>query len=315
MANIFISSTYEDLVDYRAKVYTVIDYLSHTAVRMESFLSRPENATEVCEDEIERSDIIIGIYAHSYGSSKNGDEASFTEQEFDYAISMKKPVLCFLIDEDYPWKPKFIDDEPKKSKLAAFKNRLGNVHVRFTSPDDLAIKVSVSITQELKRQLLKKTLDAAAEKHPIPQENKNQVMRRAEHLADINGNNILKNTRILLLTDDYELMTELLAVYRQLEISFDRVSDPGIALLQIENHHHREDPYHLVISDMKLGTDSEAGKNFVKQMSGKPYYIPTIFYVLNFLPNLGTPAYAFGISNKVDELLNLTFDIIERVRI
>jgi hypothetical protein len=41
---------------------------------------------------------------------------------------------------------------------------------------------------------------------------------------------------------------------------------------------------------------------------------PVVFTVGAYDPSRGTPPYAFGITNRVDELLNLLFDAIERVR-
>jgi hypothetical protein len=49
-------------------------------------------------------------------------------------------------------------------------------------------------------------------------------------------------------------------------------------------------------------------------MRQKGLHKPTVFTVGQYDPDRGTPPYAFGITNQIDELLNLLFDVLERVR-
>ena len=56
---VFISSTYQDLTDYRKKAAEAIERLGQQGVRMEVFGARPEGATEVCRDEIDASDVFV----------------------------------------------------------------------------------------------------------------------------------------------------------------------------------------------------------------------------------------------------------------
>jgi hypothetical protein len=73
------------------------------------------------------------------------------EQEFDYAKKHNKPLFCFLVNEDHPWSPKMIEDEPGKSKLRSFKAKISDELVRdtFTTPENLAVKVATSIGRYL----------------------------------------------------------------------------------------------------------------------------------------------------------------------
>jgi hypothetical protein len=148
---VFISSTYQDLIDYRRKTAEAVERLGQQGVRMEVFGARLERATEVCRDEIDESDIFVGIYAHSYGYIPPGSDLSITEMEYHYAVKHKKPVFCFVVDEDYPWRPAFIDGEPAQSKLKALKEKISASLVRdtFTTPEDLAFKVAASVGRYL----------------------------------------------------------------------------------------------------------------------------------------------------------------------
>jgi tetratricopeptide (TPR) repeat protein len=141
---VFVSSTYIDLKDHRRAVIDSLLRLKLQPVAMEFFGAKPEEPRQVCGNEIRGCDLFIGIYAHRYGFTSEESEKSITEQEFDLARELGKPSFCYLIDEDYPWPPKFIEDEPGKSRLCAFKARIESAWVRdtFATPQDLAGRVS-----------------------------------------------------------------------------------------------------------------------------------------------------------------------------
>jgi hypothetical protein len=50
------------------------------------------------------------------------------------------------------------------------------------------------------------------------------------------------------------------------------------------------------------------------QMRQQKMHHPVIFTVGRYEPDRGTPGHAFGITSRVDEMLNLVFDALERVR-
>ena len=114
---VFVSSTYTDLKDHRQAVIDNLLRLKLQPVAMEFFGAEPAEPKQVCDSEIEDCDLFVGIYAHRYGFVPEGTEKSITEQEFDLARKLEKPCFCYLIDEDHPWPPKSIEDEPGKSRL------------------------------------------------------------------------------------------------------------------------------------------------------------------------------------------------------
>ena len=117
------------------------------AGRMEIFGARPEEPQEACLREIDTCDMFVGIYAHRYGYIPPGSEQSITKSEFRHAKNSGKPIFCFVIDEDYPWPPPMIEDEPGRTKLRALKAEIGTDLVRetFTSAEDLALKIATSV--------------------------------------------------------------------------------------------------------------------------------------------------------------------------
>ncbi len=100
---VFISSTHKDLVDHRAKVAEAVERLGQQGVRMVVFGARPSEATEASLDEVDVSEVFVGIYAHRYGYVPLGSQSSITRMEFDHARKLGKPILCFVVDDDHPW--------------------------------------------------------------------------------------------------------------------------------------------------------------------------------------------------------------------
>ncbi|MDY0042130.1 MAG: DUF4062 domain-containing protein [Desulforhabdus sp.] len=154
---IFLSSTYQDLVNHREAAARAVERLGQQGVRMEVFGARPLEATSACLEEIADSDVLVGIYAHRYGYVPAGQSKSITEQEFDFALEKQKPTFCFVVDEEYVWPPKHVETEPGRTRLRDFLQRLRNKVVTdsFTSPEDLAFKVASSLGRFLLYQKVK----------------------------------------------------------------------------------------------------------------------------------------------------------------
>jgi len=135
----FVSSTALDLPKHRLAVAAALERLGLQLARMESFGVRPEEATAASLEEVEGSEIFVGIYAHRYGYVPPDSTCSITESEFDYAYKLRRPTFCFFIDDEYPWPQELMEKSPAKEKLIAFKARIEKLVVRdvFTTPDVL----------------------------------------------------------------------------------------------------------------------------------------------------------------------------------
>ncbi|MBC8032160.1 MAG: DUF4062 domain-containing protein [Pyrinomonadaceae bacterium] len=148
---VFLSSTYVDLRDYRNKAAEAIERLDQQVGRMEVFGARPDEPQAASLGEIDTCDIFVGIYAHRYGYKPPGSDISITQAEFRYAQSLGKSSFCFVVNDDQPWSPQMIEDEPGKSSLRAFKTEIGTglVTEKFTTPDDLALKIATSLGRHI----------------------------------------------------------------------------------------------------------------------------------------------------------------------
>lgn len=104
-------------------------------------------------------------------------------------------------------------------------------------------------------------------------------------------------------------MAHVIDILRDLGLNVRVETSSDDALSTLANH-----SFNAVISDMRRGTVEDEGVRFLKKMRDQIILVPVIFTVGRFNPALGTPPFAFGITNRVDECLNLLFDVLERTR-
>ncbi len=150
---VFISSTVVDLIEYRKKAVEVLLRYKDTPIAMEYFGSQSEEPTRVCETEIQECDLFVGIYAYRYGFVPQGGETSITRREYELAQHLKKPCLCFIVKDDFPWNPKFIE-MAKLPALTAFLDIVKKERVLdyFTTPEDFAGKLATSLANAVKKK-------------------------------------------------------------------------------------------------------------------------------------------------------------------
>lgn len=155
---IFISSTYTDLIDARAKVQEAILSMMHFPVGMEMFSAADEEQWEIIQDTIDSSDYYILIIGHRYGSTiDSGNDAgiSYTEKEFRYAIEKQIPVLAFILSDNADIKKANLESNPEKvEKLNAFKDdvKKGRIVEWWETPEELTIKVTTALHKQMIRK-------------------------------------------------------------------------------------------------------------------------------------------------------------------
>ena len=153
---VFVSSTFEDLKDERAKVMETILNNDCFPAGMEMFPAMDEEQFEYIKRIIDDSDYYLLIIGGRYGSvDDNG--VSWTEKEFDYAVSKGIHVMAFVLeDEAYNKLPKYKldkkDIELNQERLKKFKEKVGKKRLirKWSDANTLALEVTNSLQRVLK---------------------------------------------------------------------------------------------------------------------------------------------------------------------
>ena len=145
---VFVSSTYKDLVEERRQILDVLLMADCIPAGMESFVAQDDEQFNIIKKVIDLCDYYILILGRRYGSVSNKTGISYTEMEYNYAIEKGIPVLVFALSDDAPNNnAEKEEDDIKRGKLAEFKsqamtNRLASV---WKDQSDLIGKVAISI--------------------------------------------------------------------------------------------------------------------------------------------------------------------------
>lgn len=149
---VFVSSTFTDLIEERRAVMQALLELDSIPAGMELFPAADEDAWTLIQQVIDDCDYYLVILAGRYGSM-DAAGVSYTEKEYDYAVAAGKPVLAFLHGDPESIPVRFTDRDPQvQAKLAAFRAKVRSTkHCRFwTSADELGTAVTTSYARLIK---------------------------------------------------------------------------------------------------------------------------------------------------------------------
>ncbi len=106
---IYVSSTSEDLREYRRAVVEQLGRLGHQVISMEGYTADAHGPVEKCLADVASAEVYVGLFAFRYGSVPSGHDRSVTEMEFREASERKLPRLIFLVPDDATWPMRFVD--------------------------------------------------------------------------------------------------------------------------------------------------------------------------------------------------------------
>jgi hypothetical protein len=144
---VFISSTFRDLVDERQDTLKSVLDMGHIPSGMEVFPAADVEQFEYIKKIIDECDYYVLIVAARYGSMDE-EGVSFTEKEYRYAVHQKKTVLAFIHSElGSVAVDKADTDRSLQEKLAAFRQEVAKSRVVqfWKSREDLKAKVIISL--------------------------------------------------------------------------------------------------------------------------------------------------------------------------
>ena len=209
---VFISSTYTDLKEERGKIFQTLMELDCIPAGMELFPATDEEQFEFIKRIIDDCDYYLLIIGGRYGSvTKEG--ISFTEKEYDYAISKGLKVVAALHKdpEKIPLDKSEKDSEPR-AQLARFREKAstGRLVKFWSSSEELPGIVALSMAKTIKmfpangwiRANLGESIESSRELAKLSTENR-ELRKKVDDLlaAQLNRNKkierwgILKNTK------------------------------------------------------------------------------------------------------------------------
>jgi Domain of unknown function (DUF4062) len=98
---VFVSSTYLDLVAERQAAVEAILGAGHIPAGMELFAAGNEGQLNVVKRWIEASDVLILMFGARYGSIEHNSGLSYTHLEYRHAIEMGIPTICMMLSESF----------------------------------------------------------------------------------------------------------------------------------------------------------------------------------------------------------------------
>ncbi|WP_419914423.1 DUF4062 domain-containing protein [Hoeflea sp.] len=171
---IFVSSTFEDLRDYREAAIRGLRQLGHDIVAMEDFTANTAPPISVVIERVRECEAYLGIFAWRYGYKPKEKDAlpsdialpegtkfkdtSITHIEYLEAKSLNKPILAFLLEETAPWPANLIDPVVLKSSknksngtdsaIRKLRSQLQRERIvgYFKTPADLEARVTTAVT-------------------------------------------------------------------------------------------------------------------------------------------------------------------------
>lgn len=158
---IFVSSTYKDLIVERQAAVSAILKAGHIPAGMELFTSGDVSQMDTIKNWIDESDVYLLIFGGRYGSIEPTSGVSYTELEYDYAVMKNKPHFSIVITDEY------LDEKTRlhggkvletdnAGQLRAFRTKvLSKISSFFSDLKDIRLAVHESLTQISQRPEVK----------------------------------------------------------------------------------------------------------------------------------------------------------------
>src|SRR3954447_11068713 len=148
---VFISSTFTDLIDERREVTQALLEMDCLPAGMELFPAGDTDQWTLIKRVIEQSDYYLVIVGGRYGSTTE-EGISYTEKEYDYAVEIGIPVMGFVpADPDSIPQGKTGRSEGAAEKLAEFQKKVQLKMTRdWTNAADLGSKVTRGLMHLIK---------------------------------------------------------------------------------------------------------------------------------------------------------------------
>jgi len=147
---VFVSSTFIDMKEERQAAVEAILSSGNIPAGMELFAAGDESQMTVIKRWIDESDVYLLILGGRYGSIEKNTGKSYTHLEYEYALSLNKPLFAIVINKnalEKKVKEKGTDviEQENAKELNAFKDLVLQNLVKFYD-DKKDIKIAIHET-------------------------------------------------------------------------------------------------------------------------------------------------------------------------
>lgn len=138
---VFVSSTYTDLIEERQAAVEAILDAGHIPAGMELFKAG-KSQMKTIQKWIDESDVYMLILGGRYGSIEPDSGKSYTELEYKYALSKNMPVFAIVLEDSFLFKKAASDgknaifEKDNIDKHETFKEYVKSRIVKFVSNID-----------------------------------------------------------------------------------------------------------------------------------------------------------------------------------
>ena len=152
---VFVSSTYTDLIEERQFAVKAILDAGHIPAGMELFKAG-KSQSETIYKWIDDSDVYMLLLGGRYGSIEEKSGLSYTELEYNYALSKNMPVFAiilsdsFLVEKNNSSGKDSVFEKENTIKYNEFKNRVKTKIVKFA---DSSEQICTNIHSQLNSML------------------------------------------------------------------------------------------------------------------------------------------------------------------
>ncbi|WP_413664870.1 DUF4062 domain-containing protein [Microbulbifer sp. CNSA002] len=150
---VFVSSTYVDLIEERQAAVSSILKSGHIPAGMELFTAGDKSQLEIIKRWIDESDVYMLILGGRYGSVEAESGVSYTELEYNYALEAGKPLFAVVIhdaalEEKVKANGTAVMETERPSELKLFKEKvLTNMSSFFEDLKDIRLCVMESLPE------------------------------------------------------------------------------------------------------------------------------------------------------------------------
>lgn len=233
---VFVSSTYLDLREERQAAVEAILKAGHIPAGMELFTAGSDSQLDTIQRWIDESDVYMLILGGRYGSIDSKTALSYTELEYDYAVSKDIPVFAVVIadsaiDEKVKSLGRSAIESERPGELKLFRDKvLARISSFFKDTKDIKLAVHETLSDFLSRYEFQGWVSGSevAENSTLIEEI-SRLLKRNQYLEDELAalNSKLAISSKAMPDSKQQNFDEIISILREIKITTDVFSEEG----------------------------------------------------------------------------------------